>query len=181
MNNDFQKVIHFWFEEIDQSFWFKKSPHFDELIRRRFSHLHQAASFGELNSWRECAHGRLAEIILLDQFSRNMYRDTPNAFAYDTMALTLAQEAIRSKSDQALSKSEKLFIYMPFMHSESKRIHQQAVEIFKNYGNAENLKFELAHKEIIDRFGRYPHRNKILGRISTAEELEFLQQPNSSF
>ncbi len=174
-------IIRFWFEDIDSALWWKKSDEFDDLLRKNFSHWHQAAIRGELAHWRDEPQGRLAEVIILDQFSRNMFRDDPRAFASDPMALTLAQEAIRSGDDKKLTPGQRLFLYMPYMHSESKQIHQQAVTLFTELGFKSNLEFEMKHKAIIDRFGRYPHRNEILGRKSTAEEKLFLQQPNSSF
>ena len=135
----------------------------------------------ELWTWRETAEGRLAEIIVLDQFSRNLFRDHPASFAQDPLALSLAQEAVRLGLDQQLAPDQRCFMYMPFMHSESKIIHAQALQLFEALGNPMNLDFELKHKTIIDRFGRYPHRNQILERESTPEEVEFLTQPNSSF
>jgi len=125
--------------------------------------------------------GRLAEIILIDQFSRNIFRDTPEAFSADAVALVLAQEAIAAGADQQLETKERAFLYMPYMHSESRAIHEQAAQLFDQPGLEYNLEFEHKHKVIIDRFGRYPHRNAILGRTSTAEELDFLEGPDSSF
>lgn len=181
MQNDYTKIIHFWFNEIDHSYWFKKDLQFDQTITSRFQNIHTQAVQGELYTWRHCGEGRLAEIIVLDQFSRNIYRNKPQSFQYDSMALTLAQEAILQGYDKILQQEQKLFLYLPFMHSESKMIHEQAVKIFEEYGIEGNLKFEYAHKKIIDEFGRYPHRNEILGRISTAAEIDFLKGPNSSF
>ncbi len=123
----------------------------------------------------------MAEIIVLDQFSRNMYRDTPRAIAYDGIALVLAQEAITLGEDKKLSPIERSFLYIPFMHSELLVIYETAVALYKANGIANNLEFELKHKVIIERFGRYPHRNIILNRDSTVEEVEFLNQSNSSF
>ncbi len=123
----------------------------------------------------------MAEIIVLDQFSRNIFRDKPEAFASDALALALAQEAIAAKADEQLKPIERSFLYMPFMHSESLAIHEVAVGLFENNGIASNYDFEIKHKTIIERFGRYPHRNSILGRESTPEEIEFLTQPGSSF
>ncbi len=125
--------------------------------------------------------GRLAEIIVLDQFPRNMFRDHARSFASDAMALCLSQEAIRNKADNQLKGKQLSFLYMPFMHSESRQIHVVAEQLFSHPEVAGNLDFELKHKAIIDRFGRYPHRNKILGRESSDEEIEFLTQANSSF
>ncbi len=135
----------------------------------------------ELSAWRDTPHGRLAEIIVLDQFSRNIHRDTPLAFAADPLALALAQEAVRVDAQRDLPLQQKSFLYMPFMHSESPLIHEQAVVLFGEPGLENSLEFELRHKAIIDRFGRYPHRNAVMGRASTPEEIVFLKAPNSSF
>ncbi|SBS33695.1 hypothetical protein MAQ5080_02651 [Marinomonas aquimarina] len=177
----YQTVLDFWFIEIEPAQWWQKDVAFDRDIERRFAVLHEQAKAGELYDWRATAHGSLAEIIVLDQFSRNIYRDQPEAFACDPLALALAQFAIEKGMDKSLSQTERSFLYMPFMHSESKRIHSQALRLFEDLGNANNLDFERQHKAIIDRFGRYPHRNDILGRESSAEERAFLEQPNSSF
>jgi len=177
----FASIISFWFNEIDSSKWWKKDQEFDSLIASRFGDVHEQASHCEFYDWRSSALGRLAEVIVLDQFSRNMYRDSPLSFAQDSLALALAQEAIRAGADQELTPVERSFLYMPFMHSESQAIHEQAVELYKNNGIESNYEFELKHKVIIDRFGRYPHRNEILGRKSSVEEIEFLKTPGSSF
>lgn len=176
-----EKVLKFWFEEIEPRMWWTAEPAFDEQIRQRFAELLQQASLGELQSWRTTAKGRLAEIIVLDQFSRNIYRDTPQAFAQDPMALVLAQEAVANGAHKELSTTECAFLLMPYMHSESKKIHLDAEVLFREFTPRDNYEFELRHKSIVDRFGRYPHRNKTLGRASTAQEIEFLKQPGSSF
>lgn len=175
------EVIEFWFEEIEPGQRFKKDPEFDELISSRFGALHSRAAKGELYAWRDHPLDSLAEIIILDQFSRNMFRDTARAFAYDTLALVLAQEAIRKKFDVKLDPAQKAFLYMPFMHSESAEMHDIAMYLFDHPGLEDNFNYEIKHKEIIDRFGRYPHRNEILKRESTPEEIEFLTKPGSSF
>ena len=177
----FQPVIDFWFSELSPPQWWKKSSDLDDIIARKFAGLHGAASCGELYPWRAQALGRLAEIIVLDQFSRNMHRNSAQAFATDNLALILAQHAVALKVQQGFSLDQKAFLYMPFMHSESSLIHEQAVKLYNEPELESNLKFELRHKEIIDRFGRYPHRNAILGRTSSPEEIEFLKQPGSSF
>ena len=174
-------VLDFWFGEIKPARWWKKDRAFDELIRDRFGEIHQAGANGELLHWRARDRGRLAEIIVLDQFSRNIYRDTEDAFACDGMALVLAQEAVARRVDRNMTANEKAFLYMPYMHSESPLIHEEAVRLYSQKGLERNLDFELRHKKIIDRFGRYPHRNRILGRVSTGEETEFLKQPGSGF
>jgi len=176
-----QTVLSFWFEEIEQSQWWKKDTAFDQLIKERFGQLHQRAVNCELYEWRKTAKGRLAEIIVLDQFSRNIFRDSPLAFANDSLALALSQEAVAAKADQELSAVENSFLYMPYMHSESLAIHNVALNLFEKNGIEANYNFEVKHREIIEKYGRYPHRNSILGRASTPEELEFLKTPGSSF
>ena len=177
----FNKIIDFWFNELDPKQWWQKDDGLDAQIKTRFGELHHQASVSELFGWRESALGSLAEIIVLDQFSRNIYREKPAAFACDALALALAQAAIAKGFDKELTDEQRVFLYMPFMHSESKLIHKEAVQLFKALGIQNNLDFEYQHKAIIDRFNRYPHRNKILGRESTKEELDFLKQPNSGF
>ncbi|PQJ85085.1 DUF924 family protein [Aliivibrio sifiae] len=176
-----QEIIDFWFTELQPKDWFVSNEIVDNMIKTRFLPVLKQATQGELFLWRKEPLGRLAEIIVLDQFSRNVYRNTPHAFAQDPLALALAQEAISLGIDEHLSDLQRSFLYMPFMHSESKIIHIEAVTLFNSLDSKNNYEFELKHKEIIDRFGRYPHRNAILDRENTAEELVFLSQPNSSF
>jgi len=181
---EFEEVIQFWFKEIDPSKWFCKDPNFDALITQRFGDLHERAANGELSVWRRSSLGALAEVIVLDQFSRNMYRDSPKAFATDQLAIEASKQAIANgfeKELSDLSASHLSFLYMPFMHSESRELHETAFELFNKPGLEANYQFELKHKAIIDRFGRYPHRNEVLGRESTLEEKEFLKQEGSSF
>lgn len=174
-------VLAFWFEELDSAQRFAKNTALDALMRERFGAALQAAARGELFGWRSSASGRLAEIVLLDQFSRNIFRDTAQAFAQDIQALTLAQELVARGMDAALPVAQRAFAYMPYMHSESLVVHEQALALFSQPGLESSLNYELKHQAIIERFGRYPHRNAILGRHSTAQELEFLSQPGSSF
>lgn len=181
MTDKSKEVLEFWFEELDPKQWFNSTEELDQKIYRRFGELHDAAAKGELESWRVTPEGSLAEIILLDQFSRNIYRGKPDAFANDLAALVLAQEAIRKGFHSKLETFKRSFIYMPFMHSESLVVHKKALRLFNEPGLEDNFDYEIKHKNIIERFGRYPHRNKILGRDSTAEEIEFLSQPGSSF
>ncbi len=175
------EVLAFWFHETVPRQWWQRDDSFDGMIATRFGALHEAAAHCELHPWRATPSGRLAEIIVLDQFSRNLHRDQPRAFACDAQALALAQVAVAAGADQPLPPVQRAFLYMPYMHSESPAIHQIAVTLFSQPGMEGNLDFELRHKAIIDRFGRYPHRNAILGRPSTAEEVAFLQTPGSSF
>ena len=176
-----QDVLTFWFDEIEQKQWWSSTPDFDTLVRVRFLSLLQRAARGELFSWRKEAKGRLAEIIVLDQFSRNVYRNTSAAFSQDPMALVLAQEAVSAGAHLELNPTERGFLFLPMMHSESREIHVWAENLYRDHTHQNNYEFELRHKAIIDRFGRYPHRNQILGRDSSIDELEFLTQPGSSF
>ncbi len=177
----YDEILKFWFEEISPSQWWTKSDDFDQLMRERFLDVHARAVRCELFEWRTSAKGRLAEIIVLDQFSRNMFRGTSSAFSNDQMALVLSQEAISLGCDTQLSPHERSFFYLPFMHSESIKIHEKAEQLYRNHGVQSTLEWEIKHKKIIEKFGRYPHRNEILGRKSTEEELDFLKQPGSSF
>ena len=175
------EILKFWFEEIEPKMWWLADPGFDAQIRLRFLGVLHAAMRGELYLWRTDPHGRLAEVIVLDQFSRNIHRNTPQAFSQDPIALVLAQEAVGAGALGALSPDERSFLLLPYMHSESVHIHVQAAALYQDFAPLANYEFELRHKAIIDRFGRYPHRNQILGRASTPEEVEFLQQPGSHF
>ena len=174
-------ILHFWFTELTDQQHFAKDTALDDSIRARFGDTLEAAARCELFGWRTTAQGRLAEILVLDQFSRNVFRDTPRAFAQDALALALAQELVAGGHDQALDTKQRAFAYMPYMHSESATIHAQALVLFDQPGLENNLKFEKSHNDIIVRFGRYPHRNAALGRTSTPEEIAFLAEPGSSF
>lgn len=176
-----EDILHFWFVEAGPGAWWKKSAAFDALVARRFAPIHAMAAAGELAHWRVRGRGRLAEVIILDQFPRNMFRGDARSFASDNLAVVLAQEAVQRNIQQGWPADWRSFLYMPFMHSESALMHEEAVRLFSEPGLEDNLKFEFAHKAIIDRFGRYPHRNAILGRQSTAEEITFLSGPGSSF
>lgn len=174
-------IIDFWFKEIEPKQWWVKDPAFDKEIKSRFLDIYKKAAVGELVNWRYKPLSSLAEIIVLDQFPRNMFRDKKRAFATDPLAVVLSQVAIEKGFDQELDPGKRSFLYMPLMHSESKEIHKVAEFLFSAAGLEHNYEFELKHKAIIDRFGRYPHRNKILGRRSSKAEIEFLNEPNSSF
>ena len=170
-----QNIINFWFHELRPSQWFKVNSETDEMIKNKFADVLKAATQGELFHWRASAFGRMAEILVLDQFSRNIHRNQPEAFAADDLALILAQEMVLLGLDQEIPLEMRAFVYMPYMHSESRLIHNEAVKLFSIKGLESNYQFEIEHKKIIDAFGRYPHRNSILGRLSTYHELEFLQ------
>lgn len=180
-NGEPAQVLHFWFDELSPAHWWKKDPHLDDKIRQRFEGLLTAARSGQCAHWQATAQGSLALVIVLDQFSRNIYRDQPEAFAADEQALAVAKAAVAAGFDRELSDQQRHFLYMPYMHSEDPLVHEQALGLFASLAGENSEEFELRHKVIIDRFGRYPHRNKILGRQSTPEELAFLAQPGSSF
>lgn len=178
---DAADVLDFWFGALTPKQWWSKDPVLDRAIAERFGALLERAARCELHAWRRTPHGRLAEVIVLDQFPRNIHRDTPGAFACDPLALALAQEAVARGDDAALSPTERVFLYLPYMHSESAAIQALSVALYERNGLVDNLDFAQRHKAIIDRFGRYPHRNEILGRPSTTEELAFLKEPGSRF
>ena len=193
LNPNARAVLDFWFDKRNEPYWFKQNSHFDKQIKSRFSDIWQAAKLGEYGTWRvvelstdnnsaiTALAGRLAEIIILDQFSRNLYRGQTTAFAQDGMAIVLAQEASQQPYFDSLPMEWRKFIIMPFMHSESAVIHDRYLPLFQKLNDATTLDFEHRHKEIIDNFGRYPHRNNTLDRESTYEEEVFLQKPNSAF
>ncbi len=185
-SSEWEQVLHFWFEELVGKQRFEVDASRDLLMRDRFGKLHERASLGELFSWRSSGEGRLAEIIILDQFSRNIFRGSPLSFSQDIVALCLAQEAVSLGVDKAFSPPRRMFFYMPYMHSESLLIHDTAVPLFESLARDDEdlsltLDFEHRHRNIIERFGRYPHRNKILDRTSSPEEEAFLREPGSSF
>ena len=191
----FDEVLEFWFGTLDTSGhadaahtqrWWKKDSAFDDELRHRFAALHEGVANGQLDTWLPLARGRLAYVIVLNQFSRNMFRGTPRMFAYDPLALRTAGDGIARGFDKSLVHDERDFLYMPFMHSENLADQDRSVALFASVENEAptpegNFAFAKRHRDIIQRFGRFPHRNALLGRISTPEELEFLKQPNSSF
>ena len=183
-----EDVLAFWFGEganygKRHKRWFEKNPAFDAEVTARFRDLHSRLSGSD--EWLEPARGCLARILVLDQFPRQMYRGRPEAFASDRPALTAARHALESGYDRDLLPVERLFIYLPFMHSELLEDQDRACalcEPLRAYPDTDDTyRYALAHREVIRRFGRFPHRNAILGRASTPEELEFLKQPGSSF
>jgi uncharacterized protein (DUF924 family) len=177
-------ILDFWFDsdpEVFRDKWFEGNAEFDLSIARRFESDIGLALTGRLAAWEDTPRGTLALILLLDQFPRNAYRDTPRAFAGDSAALKLAQLAVTRGYDRRMTKWERLFCYLPFEHSETRGAQDQSLALFTDLGDPDLLEYAVRHRDIILRFGRFPHRNAILGRDSTAEELEFLEQPGSSF
>jgi uncharacterized protein (DUF924 family) len=169
-----QQILDFWFAEDMPSQWFANNAQFDQLICDKFSALHQKAVAGELAAWENDPQSLLALVILFDQFSRNMFRDTPAAFASDATALRLTKKALAAKMEQALSDNQRAFLYMPLMHSENLADQALSVKLFADF--ADNAQYAKEHYATIAKFGRFPHRNAILNRASTEEELAFLSK-----
>lgn len=161
--------------------WFRSPPKFDKQIEDLFLPTYEAAARGDLDDWPATPLGALALVITLDQFPRNMFRGTAGAFATDGAALRVAQEAIAKGDDATFTGVEKLFLYMPFQHSEDLGVQRRSLELYRDIGDEQCWESAQRHYEIIERFGRFPHRNQTLGRASTAEEAAFLEEPNSSF
>jgi uncharacterized protein (DUF924 family) len=176
-----EDVLDFWFVDHGSEDWFGGKADFDDRLAALFTVTHARVAAGEAWQWRSSVAGRLAEIIVLDQFSRQLYRRRPEAFAQDAMALALAQEAVAGGFDQQLEQQRRMFLYMPYMHSESLVIHEEAVRLFTDLGDKEVLDYEIAHRVCLERFGRYPRRNEALGRQSTAEELEYIASGEGMF
>lgn len=171
-----EAILKFWFEETKPFQWFRRDPEFDASVRARFAALHQCAINGELADWSHDARPALARIILLDQFSRNIFRDDPRAFAQDRLALDAARDAISRGHDRSFDAKERAFFYMPYMHCEDLAAQERCVELIKErLPGSMNEPHAIEHCDIIKKFGRFPHRNKVLGRESTAEEIEFLK------
>lgn len=170
-----ETVLEFWFSDHARPHWFAKNDAFDAEIRRRFSALYHHAHDGAHAEWKDSPRGLLALVVVLDQFPRNMFRDSPLAFGSDTLALMLAELGIAKGFNERLSMEERMFLYMPLQHAEKMDVQEQSVARFAELGMAEPLDFARQHRDIIARFGRFPHRNAALGRSSTAEETEFLK------
>ena len=185
------EVLDFWFGREDdpgygkiREAWFKKDSEFDRLVRDRFEALYEAAAAGELDDWKEEARSCLALVIVLDQFPRNMYRGDPRSYATDRKAQETAEYAVDHAIDRELPDFQRAFLYMPFMHSEDLEHQRRAVELFgtlQEWGDSDPAHYAVLHMRIVERFGRFPHRNEVLGRPTTLEEAEFLKQPGSSF
>ncbi|MGL5058554.1 MAG: DUF924 family protein [Microcoleus sp.] len=187
-----REILDFWFGKPDspefgnsQKKWFEKNLDFDSEVRSRFLQQYELAVSDRLNAWQDSPQECLAFIILLDQFSRNMFRGTPQAFAADGRALSAAEKAVKNKFDREFLPVQRWFIYLPFEHSENLSHQQKSVELFSQLGSDADSKMVIdyakRHLEVIERFGRFPHRNQILGRETTPEEAEFLKQPGSGF
>lgn len=170
-----QAVLDYWFKELDRSVWFNATAKLDAQIRHRFEHTYQQALAGELTGWQQNAQGCLALIIVLDQFPLNMYRNMAIAFEGEQAARDIAAHAISRGFDAQLDGAQKAFLYMPYMHSEDLADQDRAIALFERAGLADNAKWARHHREIVRRFGRFPHRNALLGRPSSAAEEAWLQ------
>ncbi len=175
------EVSSFWFEELTRQDWFQKNDALDEATRKHFASTHLALARGDLEEWRTSPENRLAAVIVLDQFPRNMYRATPLAFSTDWLALREAKLAIAAGADLAVSADRRGFFYLPLEHSEILADQDRSVELFTLLGDSEYLDYAERHRAVIRRFGRFPHRNALLGRDSTAAELEYLAEPGAGF
>lgn len=169
-----QGIVAFWFSDAVRPLWFKSTPEFDKQLRNRFESLWQQAIKGKLDSWAETAEGALALVIVLDQIPLNIYRGEARSYSSESKARDIAGYAINYGFDCVLPDEQKAFLYMPFMHSESLADQDRSVDLYDAAGLMDNLKFAKHHRELIRRFGRFPHRNKILGRESTEAELAYL-------
>ncbi|SMF70331.1 Uncharacterized conserved protein, DUF924 family [Xaviernesmea oryzae] len=176
-----EEVFSFWFKELTRKDWFEKNEALDEAMRKHFAATHLSLARGELDAWRTSPANRLAAVIMLDQFSRNIYRGTPLAFATDWLALREAKLAIEAGADMAVPAEQRCFFYLPFEHSENLAEQDRSVELFTMLGDPEYLDYAERHRAVIREFGRFPHRNAILGRESTAAELEYLSRPGAGF
>ena len=175
-------VLTFWFEDCQPENWFQKDDQFDALLKERFGGLVEKALAGQLDAWAETSDGLLALILLLDQMTRNIYRDTPKMYAGDEMALALSLTGVqRGYLDVLEQPPARQFLLMPMMHAEDLVIQNQSLPLFQEYTTGMTYEYAVKHQVIVERFGHFPHRNAILGRPSTDEEIEFLKGPNSSF
>lgn len=183
MDKKIQKIVDFWFKETAPAQWFQKSEAFDAAIRARFEDDYNKALNGEYDVWKAHAIGSLALCIVLDQFPRNMYRGTSKAFEADSKALAIANEAVAHKFDDELAPMQAFFLYLPFEHSEDLKDQETALSLFSKIKEEAPIGYEYAlkHYDVIKAYGRFPHRNEILGRENTAAEKEYLARPDSGF
>jgi len=175
------EVLRFWLEECGRDQWFRSSPELDSEITARFRDTHLALAGGAVETWRASPEQRLAAIIVLDQFPRNIYRATPLAFATDPLALREAKLAVDAGADMAIDAAHRCFVYMPFEHSEVLAEQDRSVALFAALGDEEYADYARRHREVIAAYGRFPHRNPIVGRDSSAAELAYLAKPGAGF
>ena len=174
------EVLNFWFEEHSSADWFGGKPEFDDVVRAQFGELLASARQSELFDWRKTPKGRLAEVIVLDQFTRQLFRNNALAFSSDPLALALAQEAVAQGDDETLSVVERQFLYMPYMHSESLIVQDESVRVFAKLDDPSLLEYARKHRTVIEQFGRYPMRNMALDRTSTQQEIDYIAERGGS-
>jgi uncharacterized protein (DUF924 family) len=174
-------ILHFWFDELTAEKRFAKDADLDAAIAERFGLARDTILASGARGWRDDADSLLAAVIALDQFSRNIYRDRPEAFASDKLALSLARLGIANGWDEGMTSERAAFLYMPFMHSEGADVQAECVALFTKLGDTEQLSYAKGHLDLIERFGRFPHRNAALGRSSTPEEVDYLKQPGAGY
>ncbi len=174
-----QQLIAFWFAEPAQALWFNATPEFDRSLRERFLPTYRAAAAGQLAEWEQTPSGALALAVALDQFPLNMFRGQPESFATEAAARAVAERALARGFDQELTPTERLFLYLPFMHGETLADQERSVQLFERLGLDDSTRFARHHRDLIVRFGRFPHRNAILGRDSTPEEAAYLNSPDA--
>ncbi len=176
------EIVDFWFDEAMKPYWFRPSPSFDRVVGETLGPHHEAAARGDFDHWLEDVDGCLALCVLLDQVPRNMFRGTAQAFATDDKARAVAEHALANGFDLECTADERIFLYLPFEHHEDRGSQDRSLTLFtERVGEETTVRYAERHREIIERFGRFPHRNAILGRVSTAEEIAFLDEPDSSF
>ncbi|WP_455211776.1 DUF924 family protein [Kaarinaea lacus] len=172
--NEINEIVSFWFSEPVKKLWFNSTPEFDAQLKQKYLHVVECAERGDLDDWAEHANGALALAIILDQFPLNMFRQQARSFATENKARQIVEYAITKGLDQLLSDEQKAFLYLPYMHSENLEDQDKSVKLFEKAGLTENLRYAKHHRELIRRFGRFPHRNQILGRESTPDEIDYL-------
>jgi uncharacterized protein (DUF924 family) len=175
------EVLAFWFTELGRKAWFRKDSAIDDAIRARFAHLIDEINARPIEEAIATPDHALASVIVLDQFTRNIFRGTPRAFAYDELARGVARLAVAVGLDQRIPADRRIFLYLPFEHGEALADQYRSVELISSLGDDEYTRYAEAHRDVIERFGRFPHRNEVLGRMSTPEEEAFLQEPGGSF
>ena len=181
MKNEIKRIINFWFEDCNPKDWFKKDKYFDNQIKNNFGDQIKDAVLGYNNDWQKSLESSLALIILTDQFTRNVFRGTPRSFSGDTLALNTCLHCLNAFDVSQQKKEKAHFTLIPLMHSENLKIQKMSLPLFREHTSKKVYQYALKHKNIIARFGRFPHRNAILGRTSTASEIEYLKSPGSSF
>ena len=181
MQKQIERILDFWFEDCDRKDWFKKDEYFDNQIKNSFSDLIEDALLRYFNHWQKSLEGSLALILLTDQFTRNVFRGTPRSFSGDKLALETCLHCLRTFDISQEESKRSHFVLIPLMHSESLKLQEMSLPLFRAHTSEKVYQYALKHKNIIARFGRFPHRNVILGRTSTKSEIQFLKSPGSSF